>query len=95
MAEYKYNYDLSELENLNDGFGGFIELRAWDDDGHEVSIITNKSGEGFWEKIHTPFGVEYRQTMGTLQYRLPDTDGKIRQQLAAKLNARLSGGYYD
>lgn len=88
MTELKYHYDLSELEDLHDGFGGFIELRAWDDEGHEVSIITNKSGEGFWEKIYTPFGVDYRQTMGTSQYRLPDTDGKIRQKLAAMLNYR-------
>lgn len=95
MAEYKYSYDLSELENLNDGFGGYITVRAWDDEGHEVSIITNKNGEGQFDRIVTPTGVEYRQTMGTMQYRLPDTEGKVRQQLAAKLNARLSGGYYD
>lgn len=87
----KYDYDLSDLDKLCDGMGGFIELTATD--GRlTASIITNRSGEGLWRKVETPFGPEYRQIMGTCQFGLPTdssgkvSEGKIRKMLARELN---------
>lgn len=78
-------YDLSELEDLGDHtFGGFLHLYARKD-GREASIITNKDGEGRWTTHYGPSGLEYRQTAGTMQYRLPDTDKAICAQLRRKL----------
>lgn len=77
-------YDLSELEDLGDGFGGLIHLYARKD-GREACIITNNSGEGRWGRFTGPSGVEYRQVAGTMQYRLPDTDKAICAQLRRKL----------
>lgn len=78
-------YDLSEIENLGDGFGSrLLELRAWKD-GREASIITNHEGEGRWVSFTGPSGVEYRQVAGTMQYRLPDTDKAICAQLRREL----------
>ena len=77
-------YDLSELEDLGDGFGGLIHLYARKD-GREACIITNNSGEGRWGRFAGPSGIEYHQFEGTLQYRLPDTDKAICAQLRREL----------
>ena len=90
-----YHYDFSDLSKLDHGFGGFIELRAWDDDGHEVDIVTNCAGEGRWEKSHGPFGPEYSQSAGTLQYSLPRKKGKADEDAIRKeLDKRLDGLRY-
>lgn len=88
------HYDLSELENLNDGFGGFIEVKAWDDEGHETSIITNRAGEGRWERYSTPLGVEYKQKEGTLQFQL-GSDAQIKALLRKELQEKIALGYYE
>lgn len=95
MYKLKLHYDLSEMDNLNDGCGGYITVRAWDDDGHEVSITTNRAGEGLFEKEHGPFGYSMRQVAGTLQFNLPESEGKVRQMLAKRYNVRKAGGFWD
>lgn len=83
----KYHYDLSEWEDRADAIGTYITVRAWDDDGHEVSITTNRAGEGLFHWVWDIPGASghWAQDAGTLQYRLPSTAGGIRQRLARKL----------
>ena len=73
-------YDLSALDDLNDGRGGYLHFTARRGDD-EKEIITNRSGEGMWTEIWTPFGPDYRQVAGTLQYRIPRTDKALCAQL--------------
>lgn len=91
-GEYAYEdedgitYDLSALGDLNDGMGGYLHFTARRGD-EEAEIITNRTGEGMWTEIWTPFGPDYKQVAGTLQYRIPDTD----KALCAQLRKRLLG----
>ena len=78
-------YDLSEIEDLGDGFGSRLLHLYARKDGHEACIITNHEGEGRWVSFTGPSGIEYRQVAGTMQYRLPDTDKAICAQLRRDL----------
>lgn len=77
-------YDLSALDDLYDGRGGYLHFTARRGD-EEAEIITNHSGEGMWTEIWTPFGHDYRQTAGTSQYRIPSTDRALCAQLRKRL----------
>lgn len=78
-AEHMYKsedgtvYDLTALDDLNDGCGGYLHFTAKRGDV-KVEIVTNHSGEGQWSEVWTPFGPGYNQGLGTLQYRIPETD---------------------
>lgn len=91
-GEYTYEdedgitYDLSALDDLCDGMGGYLHFTARRGD-EEAEIITNRTGGGMWTEIWTPFGPDYKQVAGTLQYRIPDTD----KALCAQLRKRLLG----
>lgn len=82
-------YDLSALDDLRDGRGGYLHFTARRGED-EAEIITNHAGEGMWTEIWTPFGPDYRQVAGTLQYRIPDTD----YALCAQLRRHLLGEDY-
>ncbi len=75
------NYDLTEINLPFDERPMYPTVRATDDEGHVVSITTNKYGEGRFNVVETPFGIEYKQTRGTLQYSLPATDAGIKRRL--------------
>lgn len=75
------NYDLTEINLPIDERPMYPTVRATDDEGHTVSITTNKYGEGKFNIVETSFGTEYKQTRGTLQYKLPDTDAGIKRRL--------------
>ena len=79
-------YDLTALDDLNDGCGGYLHFTAKRGDT-EVEIITNHAGEGRWEEVWTPFGPDYKQVFGTLQYRIPDTDRALCAQLHKMINS--------
>ena len=83
----KFHYDLSEWEERADALGTYITVRALDDDGHEVSITTNRAGEGLFRWVWDIPGASghWAQDAGTLQYQLPSTAGGIRQRLARML----------
>ena len=84
----KFHYDLSEWEERESSLGSYITVRAWDDDGNEVSITTNRSCEGLFHWVWEIPGTSghWAQDAGTLQYRLPSTAGGIRKHLAHRLN---------
>lgn len=90
-AEHTYEdadgtvYDLTALDDLNDGRGGYLHFKATRGET-EVEIITNHAGEGRWEEVWTPFGPDYKQVLGTLQYRIPDTDRALCAQLHKMIN---------
>lgn len=79
-------YDLSALDALNDGRGGYLHFTARRGDV-KVEIVTNHAGEGRWEEVWTPFGPDYKQVLGTLQYRIPDTDRALCVQLHKMVNS--------
>lgn len=66
-------YDLSALDDLNDGCGGYLHFTARRGDV-KVEIVTNHAGEVKCCEVWTPFGPGYNQGIGTLQYRIPETD---------------------
>lgn len=90
-AEHMYEdtdgtiYDLTALDDLNDGRGGYLHFKSTRGET-EVEIITNHAGEGRWEEVWTPFGPDYKQVLGTLQYRIPDTDRALCAQLHKMVN---------
>lgn len=71
FSEYDDDYPISRL----------ITVSARDDDGFEVSITTNRRGEGLWEWDSCDHS--YRQVLGTCQYRLPGSKQGIRRELRA------------
>lgn len=75
------HYDLTEINLPIDERPMYPTVRATDDEGHTVSITTNKYGEGKFNIVETSFGTEYKQTRGTLQYKLPATDAGIKRRL--------------
>ena len=75
------HYDLTEINLPIDERPMYPTVRATDDEGHTVSITTNKYGEGKFNIVETSFGTEYKQTCGTLQYKLPATDAGIKRRL--------------
>lgn len=89
------HYDLSEWEERADSIGTFIRVRAWDDDGHEVSIITNRAGEGEWVEIWDAGQLGYRQVAGTLQFSLAKQRNQIKHQLRERYLLRASIGWDD
>lgn len=89
----KLHYDLSEWEERADSLGTFIRVRAWDDDGHEVSIITNRSCQGEWVEIWEAGQLGYRQVAGTLQFALGRTESKIKAQLLHRFRERSEYGW--
>ena len=91
--ERKLHYDVSEWEQRRDTLGTYIKLRVWDDDGHEVSVITNRAGEGEWVEVQEAGQLAYRQTAGTLQFRLPSTKGAVIPLLARRFNERALYGW--
>lgn len=93
--ERKLHYDLSEWEQRHDWPGTYIKVRAWDDEGHEVSIITNRAGEGEWSEVWVAGQLDYRQTAGTCQFQLPRTRGAITQLLARRYSQRAMYGWDD
>lgn len=65
----------------------YVEVSCKDDEGHEVSIITNKDLCGKWwydERRGT-----YQQTHGTCQYRLPSSASGIRKRLRKEMESLL------
>lgn len=92
-AEHMYEgedgivYDLTEQDDLNDGFGGYLHFKAKRGDT-EVEIITNHSGMGLWVEDRRD---GYRQVLGTLQYRIPDEDDELCAQLHAMIDQADSG----
>lgn len=87
----KFHYDLTEWEERADTLATYITVRAWDDDGHEVSITTNRAGEGLFHWVWDIPGASghWAQDAGTLQFRLPSTAGGIRQRLALMLSEAI------
>lgn len=75
------HYDLTEINLPIEERPMYPTVRATDDEGNTVSITTNKYGEGRFNVVETPFGTEYKQTRGTLQYMLPATDAGIKRRL--------------
>lgn len=75
------SYDLTEINLPIDERPMYPTVSATDDKGHVVSITTNKYGEGKFKIVETPFGIEYKQTRGTLQYSLPATDAGVKRLL--------------
>lgn len=78
-------YDLTALDDLYDGRGGYLHFTAKRGDT-EVEIITNHNGEGMWQEVWTPFGPDYKQVRGTLQYRIPETDRAFCAELHKLVN---------
>lgn len=70
MTEYTTD---SHLKAICTSIADELEAHATDDEGHTVSITTNKYGEGKFNIVETSFGTECKQTRGTLQYKLPET----------------------
>lgn len=95
MTEKKLalHYDLSEWEAGEDHPGAYIKVRAWDDEGHEVSIITNRDGEGRFIEVWEAGSKSYQQVDGTCQYALGDTSAKIKYQLREQYILRSSLGW--
>ncbi|NMM93898.1 hypothetical protein [Bifidobacterium oedipodis] len=77
----KLEYDLSQWNEPYDERGAYVTVGARDPWGHVVSITTNKSGEGEFEWVDRPFGGEWRQTRGTLQFQLSDSDQGVKKTL--------------
>ena len=53
------HYDLTEINLPIDERPMYPTVRATDDEGHTVSITTNKYGEGKFDIVETSFGTEY------------------------------------
>ena len=94
-SKKKLHYDLHEWEERADCLSSFIKVRAWDDEGHEVSIITNRAGEGEWIEVREAGQLNYKQVSGTLQFKLARTAGLIRNQLRKRFAIRDMYGWND
>lgn len=77
-------YDLSDWHELMDEgktVNFYCRVSATDGHGHDVEVITNRSGEGMWKVHHSPAGISYEQVRGTLQYRLPRDEADLKRKL--------------
>lgn len=95
MRECRLHYDLPEMEDLNDGYGGYATVRAWDDGGHEVSVTTNRAGNGLFRKEQGPSGYSIRQVSGTMQFSLPRSKSGVRKMPAREYDLRKAEGFWD
>ena len=95
MKTPNLNYDLHEWEERADYLGTYIKVRAWDDEGHEVSIITNRACEGEWIEVYEAGQLNYKQVAGTLQFQLGKTEGLIRNQLRRRYMDHAFYGWDD
>ena len=87
------HFDLSEWEDRADSLGTYVKVRAWDDDGHEVSIITNRSCEGEWIEVWSGGQLSYKQVSGTLQFRLGRSAKEIKHQLRRRYMEHAAYGW--
>lgn len=72
-----FTYDLKNFDLLgSDDCPNLVEFSV--SDGIDtLTFYTNKQGEGLFTKL----GNEYRQCLGTCQFRLPQTKGGARKML--------------
>lgn len=72
-----FTYDLKNFDLLgSDDCPNLVEFSV--SDGIDtLTFYTNKKGEGLFTKL----GNEYRQHLGTCQFRLPQTKGGARKML--------------
>lgn len=89
------HYDLSEWEERAENYGTYIKVRAWDDEGHEVSIITNRACEGEWVEVWEAGQLNYRQVAGTLQFSLARQANQIKHQLRERYLEHARYGWDD
>lgn len=78
MAAFKYDLKNFDLLNTPD-CPELVEFS--DSDGIDtLTFYTNRRGEGLFAK----FGNDYRQCLGTCQFRLPQTKSGTRKMLKRK-----------
>ena len=97
MAKSGLMYDISEWEERADAISSYITVRAWDEDGHEVSITTNRSGEGIFRKVWDIPGASchYAQVAGTLQFHLGRTPQAVKTKLRKLYEKHAEVGWTD
>lgn len=85
------SYDIGEAFLPREDTPCYVTVSAADKFGNSVSVTTNRSGEGLFERM--PDG-SYRQLAGTLQYRLPDSETGVRSMLRRKWVQAYTMDYY-
>lgn len=61
----------------------------------ELEVITNRDLEGRFRKVYGPSGMDYEQTVGTMQFDLPSDATKLKHKLAYMLRCAYDPCYAD